>query len=64
VLDKPFAELNPRVCRALINLLRELSIMMLMFMYDMKLIEDLFPRMIVMDEVVIVADAKLLEAMG
>jgi hypothetical protein len=33
-------------------------------MYDMKLIEDLFPRMIVMDEVVIVADAKLLEAMG
>jgi len=73
VLDKPSAGLDPRARRTLINLLRKLPITMLVSTHDMKLVEELFPRTIVMDEGVIVgdgktkeilADAKLLEAHG
>lgn len=73
VLDEPSAKLDPRARRTLINLLRELPITMLVSTHDMKLVEELFPRMIVMDEGMIVvdgetkeilADAKLLEAHG
>ena len=73
VLDEPSAGLDPRARRTLINLLRELPITMLVSTHDMKLVEELFPRTIVMDEGVIVADgktkdiladAKLLEAHG
>jgi len=73
VLDEPSAGLDPRARRTLINLLRELPITMLVSTHDMKLVEELFPRTIVMDEGRIVADgrtkdiladAKLLEAHG
>ena len=73
VLDEPSAGLDPRARRTLINLLRELPITMLVSTHDMRLVEELFPRTIVMDEGVIVADgktkdiladAKLLEAHG
>ncbi len=73
VLDEPSAGLDPRARRTLINLLRELPITMLVSTHDMKLVEELFPRTIVMDEGMIVADgktkeiladAKLLEAHG
>jgi energy-coupling factor transporter ATP-binding protein EcfA2 len=73
VLDEPSAGLDPRARRTLINLLRELPITMLVSTHDMKLVEELFPRTIVMDEGIIVADgktkeiladAKLLEAHG
>ena len=73
VLDEPSAGLNPHARRTLINLLRELPITMLVSTHDMKLVEELFPRTIVMDEGMIVADgktkdiladAKLLEAHG
>ena len=73
VLDEPSAGLDPRARRTLINLLHELPITMLVSTHDMKLVEELFPRTIVMDEGVIVADgktkeiladAKLLEAHG
>ena len=56
VLDEPSAGLDPRARRTLINLLRELPITMLVSTHDMKLVEELFPRTIVMDEGVIVAD--------
>jgi energy-coupling factor transporter ATP-binding protein EcfA2 len=56
VLDEPSAGLDPRARRTLINLLRELPITMLVSTHDMKLVEELFPRMIVMDEGLIVAD--------
>jgi cobalt/nickel transport system ATP-binding protein len=73
VLDEPSAGLDPRARRTLINLLRELPITMLVSTHDMRLVEELFPRTIVMDEGLIVADgktkeilanAKLLEAHG
>lgn len=58
VLDEPSAGLDPRGRRTLINLLRELPITMLVSTHDMKLVQELFPRMIVMDEGQIVADGK------
>ena len=73
VLDEPSAGLDPRARRTLINLLHELPITMLVSTHDMRLVEELFPRTIVMDEGMIVADgktkeiladAKLLEAHG
>jgi cobalt/nickel transport system ATP-binding protein len=56
VLDEPSAGLDPRARRTLINLLRELPITMLVSTHDMKLVQELFPRTIVMDDGRIMAD--------
>lgn len=56
ILDEPSAGLDPRARRTLINLLRELPITMLVSTHDMKLVQELFPRTIVMDNGRIVAD--------
>lgn len=56
VLDEPSAGLDPRARRTLINLLRDLPITMLVSTHDMKMVQELFPRTIVMDEGRIVAD--------
>ncbi|MBK8901525.1 MAG: ABC transporter ATP-binding protein [Anaerolineaceae bacterium] len=56
VLDEPSAGLDPRARRSLINLLRELPLTMLVSTHDMLLVQELFPRMIVMDEGRMVAD--------
>ncbi len=45
-----------RVRRILINLLRELPITMLVSTHDMRLVQELFPRTIVMDDGQVVAD--------
>jgi len=58
ILDEPSAGLDPRARRTLINLLRELPITMPVSTHDMKLVDDLFPRTIVMDDGRIVADGK------
>jgi cobalt/nickel transport system ATP-binding protein len=58
ILDEPSAGLDPRGRRTLINLLRELPITMLVSTHDMRLVEELFPRTIVMDEGQIVADGQ------
>ena len=64
VLDEPSAGLDPRARRTLINLLRELPITMLVSTHDMKLVDELFPRTIVMDEGLIVADGKTKEILA
>ena len=73
VLDEPSSGLDPRARRTLIHLLRELPITMLVSTHDMRLVRELFPRTIVMDDGQIVADgltmeiledAQLLEAHG
>jgi len=64
VLDEPSAGLDPRARRTLINLLRELPITMLVSTHDMRLVEELFPRTIVMDEGHIVADGMTKEILA
>ena len=58
ILDEPSAGLDPRARRTLINLLRDLPITMLVSTHDMKLVQELFPRTIVMDDGRIVADGR------
>jgi len=58
VLDEPSAGLDPRARRTLIHLLHELPITMLVSTHDMRLVQELFPRTIVMDEGRIVADGR------
>ena len=64
VLDEPSAGLDPRARRALINLLRDLPITMLVSTHDMRLVEELLPRTIVMDEGLIAADGITKEILG
>ena len=56
ILDEPSAGLDPRARRTLINLLRDLPITMLISTHDMRMVQELFPRTIVMDDGLIVAD--------
>jgi len=56
VLDEPSAGLDPRARRSLINLLREMDLTMLVSTHDMRLVEELFHRTVVMDGGQIVAD--------
>jgi energy-coupling factor transporter ATP-binding protein EcfA2 len=56
VLDEPSAGLDPRARRTLINQLRELPQTMLVSTHDLRLVHELFPRTIIMDDGRIVAD--------
>lgn len=73
VLDEPSAGLDPRARRGLIGLLRELPQAMLVATHDLRMVQELLPRTVVMDEggvvadgptSAILADAALLEAHG
>jgi cobalt/nickel transport system ATP-binding protein len=56
VLDEPSAGLDPRARRTLINQLRELPQTMLVSTHDLRLVHELFPRTVIMDDGRIVAD--------
>jgi cobalt/nickel transport system ATP-binding protein len=56
VLDEPTGGLDPRSRRALIHLLQELPLTMLVSTHDMLLVNEIFPRMIILDEGRVVAD--------
>jgi cobalt/nickel transport system ATP-binding protein len=55
-LDEPSAGLDPRARRALVELLALLPLTMLVSTHDMRLVRELFPRMVIMDEGQIVSD--------
>ena len=63
VLDEPTGGLDPRSRRSLIHLLRELPLTMLVSTHDMSLVNEIFPRMIILDEGKIVADGPTHELM-
>jgi energy-coupling factor transporter ATP-binding protein EcfA2 len=56
VFDEPSAGLDPRGRRELIDLMRTLPQTQLVSTHDMRLVAELFPRTVVMDGGVIVAD--------
>ncbi len=73
VFDEPSAGLDPRGRRELIRLLRTLGQTMLVSTHDMRLVAEVFPRTVVMDDGLVVADGptdgiladgELLEAHG
>lgn len=73
VFDEPSAGLDPRGRRELIGLLRGMGQTLLVSTHDMRLVAEVFPRTIVMDDGAIVADGpteqlmadeRLLEAHG
>jgi len=73
VFDEPSAGLDPRARRSLITLMRALSLTTLVSTHDMRMVQELFPRMVIMDEgrivadgptEILMADVALLEAHG
>jgi cobalt/nickel transport system ATP-binding protein len=73
VLDEPTGGLDPRSRRSLIHLLNELQLTMLVSTHDMRMVGEILPRMIILDDGRVVADgptqvimddAALLEAHG
>lgn len=56
VLDEPTAGLDPRSRRSLIHLLAELPQTMLVSTHDIRMVSEIFPRMVIMDEGCVVAD--------
>ena len=63
-LDEPSAGLDPRARRGLINLLRDLPITMLVSSHDLRMVRELFPRMVIIDEGKIVADGPTADLMN
>ena len=62
-LDEPSAGLDPRARRGLINLLHDLPMTMLVASHDLRMVRELFPRMVIMDEGKIVADGPTADLM-
>jgi len=60
-LDEPSGELDPRARRALIRLLAALPQTMLVATHDIRLVKELLPRTIILDEGRVVANGKTVE---
>ncbi|HUW95190.1 MAG TPA: ATP-binding cassette domain-containing protein [Anaerolineae bacterium] len=56
-LDEPSGELDPRARRGLIRLLRSLPQAMIVATHDIRLVDELLPRTVVLDRGRVVADA-------
>ena len=56
VLDEPTSGLDPRARRGLIRLLDDLPQTMLVSTHDLRMVAELFPRTVVLDQGRVVAD--------
>jgi cobalt/nickel transport system ATP-binding protein len=63
-LDEPSAGLDPRARRGLIRLLQKLPQTMLVCTHDMRLVEEVFPRTVILDEGLAVADGQTAELLA
>ena len=63
-LDEPSAGLDPRARRSLITLLDRLDQTILITTHDMHMVKEVFPRSIIMDGGIIVADAPTSEILA
>ncbi len=64
VLDEPSAGLDPRARRGLITLLDQLEQTILITTHDMHMVKEVFPRSIIMDGGLVVADAPTAEILA
>ena len=64
VLDEPSAGLDPRARRGLITLLDNLEQTILITTHDMHMVKEVFPRSIIMDGGLVVADAPTAEILA
>ncbi|MEX2081598.1 MAG: ATP-binding cassette domain-containing protein [Dehalococcoidia bacterium] len=64
VFDEPSAGLDPRGRRELIRLLSGLQQTLLVSTHDMRLVAEVFPRIVVMDDGLIVADGPTAEVLA
>jgi cobalt transport protein ATP-binding subunit len=64
VLDEPTAGLDPRGRRGLIRLLAELPQTMLVSTHDLRMVQELFSRTVVLDQGQVVADGPTAELMA
>jgi cobalt transport protein ATP-binding subunit len=64
VFDEPSAGLDPRGRRELIALLRSLDQTLIVSSHDMKLVAEVFPRVVVMDDGLIVGDGPTAELLA
>jgi cobalt/nickel transport system ATP-binding protein len=55
-MDEPTSGLDPRTRRSLIHLMRELPQTLIASTHDMAMVRELFPRMVVMDDGMLIAD--------
>ncbi len=63
-LDEPTAGLDPRTRRRLIGLLRDLPQTLLVATHDLRMVEQIFPRMVILDHGAVVADGPTEALMG
>ena len=63
-LDEPTSGLDPRARRLLVRLLQQLPQTMLSATHDMRLVAEVFPRMVILDEGRLVADGRTAELLA
>jgi cobalt/nickel transport system ATP-binding protein len=63
-LDEPTSGLDPRARRGLIRLLGELPMTMLVSTHDLRMVRELLPRTIILDDGLVVADGPTLDLLA
>jgi len=64
VFDEPTSGLDPRARRSLIEFMEEMELTMFVSSHDMLFVEEVFPRMVIMDQGKIVADGPTQDLMA